>query len=235
MITGGTKPISSPANTGRNSLPIGSAGRKIQYVRPWWQWFPFWCWLNEPQISVSQAYSIGTSGKWEVEHYIDGLVQERRNSIANALELRLSCTNPSICVRGWTLGYHRNQQVEDILACLKNSRNHIVICMLWNCDRIFITLTALEVITYLQHSQWEKKCYQNKAMQQTCWGACQISEQLDSYKKKISWLWDFMRSYEKTFLHMLKQGLDPRPDNLTPRGRQQGVRVNLCLKSTNCS
>ena len=27
---------------------------------------------------------------------IDGLVQERRNSIAKALELRLSCTNPSI-------------------------------------------------------------------------------------------------------------------------------------------
>ena len=29
--------------------------------------------------------------------HIDGLVQERRNSIANALELRLSYTNPSIC------------------------------------------------------------------------------------------------------------------------------------------
>ena len=28
---------------------------------------------------------------------INGLVQERRNSIANTLELRLSCTNPSIC------------------------------------------------------------------------------------------------------------------------------------------
>ena len=28
--------------------------------------------------------------------YIVGLVQERRNSIANTLELRLSCTNPSI-------------------------------------------------------------------------------------------------------------------------------------------
>ena len=27
----------------------------------------------------------------------DGLVQERRNSIANALELRLSCTNLLIC------------------------------------------------------------------------------------------------------------------------------------------
>ena len=30
--------------------------------------------------------------------YIDGLVQERRNSIANALELRLSCTNPRYCM-----------------------------------------------------------------------------------------------------------------------------------------
>ena len=29
--------------------------------------------------------------------YIDGLVQERRNSSALAMELRLSCTNPSIC------------------------------------------------------------------------------------------------------------------------------------------
>ena len=32
--------------------------------------------------------------------YFDGLVQERRNSITNALELRLSCTNPSIYVDG---------------------------------------------------------------------------------------------------------------------------------------
>ena len=31
-----------------------------------------------------------------VSQYVDGLVQERRNSIANALELLLSCTNPSI-------------------------------------------------------------------------------------------------------------------------------------------
>ena len=29
-----------------------------------------------------------------VFHWLDGLVQERRNSIANALELHLSCTNP---------------------------------------------------------------------------------------------------------------------------------------------
>ena len=30
-----------------------------------------------------------------MENQIDGLMQERRNSIANALELRLSCINPS--------------------------------------------------------------------------------------------------------------------------------------------
>ena len=38
-------------------------------------------------------------GTWKLKMmgYIDGLVQERRNSIANALELHLSCTNPSIC------------------------------------------------------------------------------------------------------------------------------------------
>ena len=29
--------------------------------------------------------------------YIDGLVQERRNSSALAMELHLSCTNPLIC------------------------------------------------------------------------------------------------------------------------------------------
>ena len=35
-----------------------------------------------------------SDSQWDI--YIDGLMQERSNSIANALELRLSCTNPSI-------------------------------------------------------------------------------------------------------------------------------------------
>ena len=33
---------------------------------------------------------------FKFEHHFDALVQERRNSIANALELCLSCSNPSI-------------------------------------------------------------------------------------------------------------------------------------------
>ena len=32
-----------------------------------------------------------------IQFCLDGLMQERHNSIANALELRLSGTNPSIC------------------------------------------------------------------------------------------------------------------------------------------
>ena len=40
------------------------------------------------QLSLVEIHSSG--------YRIDGLVQERRNSIANALELRLSCTNLSI-------------------------------------------------------------------------------------------------------------------------------------------
>ena len=37
--------------------------------------------------------------------YIDGLVQERCNSIANALELRLPCINPSIYVMAFILNH----------------------------------------------------------------------------------------------------------------------------------
>ena len=38
---------------------------------------------------------------------------ERRNSVANALDLRLSCTNPSICMlSGPHRGYFKNQHIE---------------------------------------------------------------------------------------------------------------------------
>ena len=39
--------------------------------------------------------------------HMGGLVQERRNSIALAMELRLSCTNPLICKCHIELGRHR--------------------------------------------------------------------------------------------------------------------------------
>ena len=42
-----------------------------------------------------QAPSHNQNQCWS--RYIDGLVQERHNSSASAMELRFSCTNPSIC------------------------------------------------------------------------------------------------------------------------------------------
>ena len=53
------------------------------------------------RMKLWKLWSVGTAefntayfhALWFYE--VDGLVQERRNSISNALELRLSCTNPS--------------------------------------------------------------------------------------------------------------------------------------------
>ena len=42
------------------------------------------------------------------QYYIDGLVQERLNSNALAMELRLSCTNPSICIWDFVQLCHEN-------------------------------------------------------------------------------------------------------------------------------
>ena len=41
--------------------------------------------------------SVFTDPAQLIRHHINGLVQERRNPSALAVELRLSCTNPSIC------------------------------------------------------------------------------------------------------------------------------------------
>ena len=56
------------------------------------------CWENKPEKYGQKQYILNhnlTKQSMNYEH-IDGLIQERRNSIANALELSLSCTNPSI-------------------------------------------------------------------------------------------------------------------------------------------
>ena len=45
---------------------------------------------------VQRAINMNSVSMSLCHLYIDGLVQERHNSIANALELRLSCINPSI-------------------------------------------------------------------------------------------------------------------------------------------
>ena len=53
----------------------------------WWHQAVTWTNVDKPSPRSSDIHS---------KTYIDGSVQERHNSIANALELCLSCTNPSI-------------------------------------------------------------------------------------------------------------------------------------------
>ena len=59
-----------------------------------------WSYLYNGNTYTGKAaplYFDGPWGFWWQIEYIDGYVQERRNSSANALELHLSCTNPWIC------------------------------------------------------------------------------------------------------------------------------------------
>ena len=52
------------------------------------------CWLHKWVPSPFTCWQfLRKCTRWSLQ-YIDGLVQGRRNSIANTLELRLSCTNP---------------------------------------------------------------------------------------------------------------------------------------------
>ena len=59
-------------------------------ISHWWGSVKF-TW-EQFHTECSQCYSV-----WVWNVYIDGLVQARRNSIAYTMELRLYCTNPSIC------------------------------------------------------------------------------------------------------------------------------------------
>ena len=84
-----------------------------------------------------------------VWRYIDGLVQERRNSSALAMELRLSCTNPSIwCYRScWTLVWelawrqHAIIQTHDLRLLYYSSLSHDDVIK-WKSSSALLALCA---------------------------------------------------------------------------------------------
>ena len=63
--------------------------------------------------------------------HINGLVQERRNSSANALEFRLSCTNPLICMLTMSQGKPASAQMKAVMieACVFG---YVWVCLLSN-------------------------------------------------------------------------------------------------------
>ena len=87
-------------NTVTSQLPVGDF--VINFIKPKhiitpagtqffvWRdhlWFPSFCFIDLMLKSFLTEHKVS---------HFDRLVQERRNSTANALELRLSCTNPLI-------------------------------------------------------------------------------------------------------------------------------------------
>ena len=56
------------------------------------------CSVQNFEMIRQLQWMLWTTDISKISSYFDGLVQERRNSIANALELRLSYTNPSIWI-----------------------------------------------------------------------------------------------------------------------------------------
>ena len=78
-----------------------SISQQTPHTLPFWAsygvsivriWEKNWCYNG------TALYFVLKSDESESSHdlHVNGLVQERRNSIADALELRLSCTSPSI-------------------------------------------------------------------------------------------------------------------------------------------
>ena len=79
----------------------------------------------------SSLITVEVPWRWnETILYFNGLVSERRNSIANALELRLSCTKPSICVYFKLLHKHY-WHVEHITDSFAITQVEIVITIAW--------------------------------------------------------------------------------------------------------
>ena len=89
------------------------------------------CQENWVKLYPQPSDALGNAGRqiitWYQEHmgHVDGFIQERRNSIANALELRLSCINPSMCswwywLHMWTSYILALFQYEVDLSCCRN-------------------------------------------------------------------------------------------------------------------
>ena len=106
------------------------------------------------------AHAMTAKLSWYMNNYdlirsaesIDGLVPERRNSIANALELRLSCTNPLQCE------YPLNRAIDEKFTIIPSSiipESWMIIGILFNSISVPILYRlCLEGFSWLDYS-WQ--------------------------------------------------------------------------------
>ena len=88
-----------------------------------------WCWRHYWASNITVVDVVvcteGSCYNLPPADEINGLVQERRNSIANALELRLSCTNPSRCTQ------HNQNNLNEAYICVDETPSS----HRWNMER----------------------------------------------------------------------------------------------------
>ena len=85
------------------------------------------CWMNSRKTGNLRCHEVHLCHHPNVRLW---LVQERRNSIANALEIRLSCTNPSMYGTASRVTPHfPSVQMHEILTIFFTLIDNIVLCI----------------------------------------------------------------------------------------------------------
>ena len=115
---------------------------------------------------------------------IDGLVQEGHNSIANALELRLSCTNPSI----WWKFYSYTAVLYAVLhynwPCHNENWLYSVVMLL-----LFLQHYCCNVYTILYHTISNLSTFSSQAYGAEDCGICDSSKSQLPIKATQAWHW----------------------------------------------
>ena len=126
--------------------------RLSKQSRSWWfetLSLPLWRHCNEaPKTNDDQIHQCVYVSPWGP--YIDGLVQERRNSSALAMELRLFCTNPSIYSHGIISVWISNRMLTKLwYEILIHSQTSTAAPLgFWERITFFIKHFVKDVITY---------------------------------------------------------------------------------------
>ena len=95
------------------------------------------------------------TSKLHIPDYIDGLVQERCNSSALAMELHLSCTNPSICAKKLSVYNGCLWTVIPLTSLAKQLCSHLVFA--WNKEPW--NFTSLIICAENQVIKWFLRTY----------------------------------------------------------------------------
>ena len=130
--------------------------------------------LTTTKLCVYTVHTKHTyDSRYGMHQYIDGLAQERRNSSALAMELRLSCTKPSIWY-SWEKGRIISPTIHGLFSHNRSSLNTLV--FLQDAYKGYSIPNVGEVWGWRVHSlnyyvscTWQEKCSHDLTHWETKW------------------------------------------------------------------